>query len=75
MTRQEALNLDIYRLEKKEEENQPALDYSVIINFTMDQFDLEDAENNYPLVGTYQSGGDNLLKSGDFIVSIMPAND
>jgi len=75
IVRQEALNLDIYRLEKKEEENQPALDYSVIINFTMDQFDLEDAENNYPLVGTYQSGGDNLLKSGDFIVSIMPAND
>jgi hypothetical protein len=39
------------------------------------QFDLEDAENQYPLVGKCQSGEDNLLKSENIIVSIMPANE
>jgi hypothetical protein len=74
--KQEALNLDIYNLEKKgDEESQPALSYSVVIDLQMKQFDLEDAENGYPLVGKYQSGGDDLLKSGDFMVSIMPTND
>jgi len=76
IVKQEALNLDIYNLEKRgDEESQPVLSYSVIIDFQMKQFDLEDAGNGYPLVGKYQSGGDDLLKSGDFIVSIMPTND
>jgi len=74
--KQEALNLDIYSLEKRrDEEKQPSLSYSVIINFQMMQFNLEDADNGYPLVGKYQSGGDNLLKIEDIIVSFMPAND
>ncbi len=76
IVRQEALDLDIYKLEKRaDEENQPSLGYSVIIDFQMGQFDLEDAENKYPLVGKYQSGKDNLLKSGNLIVSIMSVND
>ena len=48
------LNLGIYNLKKKGNiENQPSLGYSVIIDFQFDQFDLEDAENDYPPFGRY----------------------